>query len=328
MPLRFSKQPIKSTFNQIRSGSVLQLGSVFRTLVSIGIPGCQTFQAPFRNDDKVHSEFFSAFQEWQRRAGKEELQELPTFAAETVDAIIVMAKALSETPADQQRNGTAVVERLRSISFDGVSGRVEFMPNGDRKNPKFAIYNAKTGVVNENGDLVWTPVGKVELNKASFYEEVCFPKPSGCGDIEDAPDDTYPDEDRLPVLLVAAMAILGLLFLAVAFKYWRSRKSKKSIKAELVAFQKSIVDAKAAACNYIPHVATKSTIDPKEQALTALSVTAPLDVRWCWKETATLLKNHNPSAFYGDPADCWIPYTDEQNRVLEAACCKAKKLLM
>jgi hypothetical protein len=135
---------------------------------------------------------------------------------------------------------------------------------------------------------------------------------------------------------LALLTILSLLFLALACKYWRSRRSKHSIKAELVAFQNSIVDMKAAACNYIPHVVmTKSATDVdsesitsdfdstlREQAVTALSVIPPPVVRWCWKETASVMQNHNASTIYGDPADCWILYSAEQSRQLEVAFMK------
>jgi Receptor family ligand binding region/WWE domain len=273
---------------------------------------------PFRNDnDKVHSEFFTGFQAWQQREGKKPvLQELPTFAAETVDAIVAMTKALAETPAKQRRDGATVVERLRKIQFDGVSGRVEFTTNGDRKNPKYSIYNARTSTLNTMGDIVWTDVGTVEfvanITSASVADDVCFAQPAGCG-LENIPDDTYPDNDKLPPWVPAVMAILCLLFIAVAFKYWRSRISKNSIKRTLEAFQNSIVDMKAAAGNYIPYVPNK------EQALAGPLAIPPPVVRWCWKETAAAMQNHNAPAIYGDPADCWILYSDAQSQVLEAA---------
>jgi WWE domain/Receptor family ligand binding region len=266
------------------------------------------------------------------------LEDLPPFASETVDAIIVMAKALSETPADQRRVGSVVVDRLRSIAIDGVSGRVEFDPTtGDRKNPMYSIYNAR----NETGKLVWEKVGDVGIVVGSAemnFDNVCLVQ-FGCG-AENFPLDTYPEEKvPLPPWVMAVLAILSLLFLALAFKYWRSHKSKNSIKAELMAFQNSIVDMKAASCNYIPHgVLIKATVvrDDSEStstsdidsgpnnahSLTAISVIPPPVVRWCWKETASMMQNHDASATYGDPADCWILYNAEQSRQLEAAYLK------
>jgi ABC-type branched-subunit amino acid transport system substrate-binding protein len=297
--------------------------------------------APFRNrDDPIYKDYLSGLQKWQGSLNKTVLEDLPPFASETVDAIIVMAKALSETPANQRRVGSVVVDRLRSIAINGVSGRVEFDPTtGDRKNPMYSIYNARS----ETGKLVWEKVGDVGIVVGSAemsFDNVCFAQ-FGCG-AENTPLDTYPEAKvPLPPWVMAVLAILSLLFLALAFKYWRSRKSKNSIKAELMAFQNSIVDMKAASCNYIPHgVVTKATVHDdsesttsgvdscpkKAQSLTAISVIPPPVVRWCWKESVcqsgTLMQQHDVSAIYGDPADCWILYNAEQSRQLEAAYLK------
>jgi hypothetical protein len=216
--------------------------------------------APFRNNnDKVYSEFFSEFQAWQRREGKAVLRELPTFAAETVDAIVAMATALAETPASQRRDGAIVAERLRKNQFDGVSGRVEFTKEGDRKNPKYTIYNAKTSRL--AGDIVWTEAGKVEFGangpSAFVDDDVCFANPAGCG-LEYVPDDKYPYKDKLPPWVHAVMAYLGLLLFVfradlVAF-HQKSIVDMKAAACNYIAFQKSIVDMKAAACNYISHI--------------------------------------------------------------------------
>jgi ABC-type branched-subunit amino acid transport system substrate-binding protein len=73
-------------------------------------------------------------QEWQRSQGRQAITELPAFAAETVDAVVALTKAIKSSP--QRRDGESIVRNLRQLDFDGVSGRVQFTTIGDRKDPQ------------------------------------------------------------------------------------------------------------------------------------------------------------------------------------------------
>ena len=70
-----------------------------------------------------------------------------------------MAMVMSALPHSQRRNGTAITAELQSLSFEGVSGTVEFTAEGNRKNPKYSLFsmNTKSG---------WTEIGTVGLTAA------------------------------------------------------------------------------------------------------------------------------------------------------------------
>lgn len=284
--------------------------------------------APFRNRDEVYMNFMSGFQAWQRSQQKAVWTDLPAFASETVDALIAMAAALTLTPTGQ-RDGATVVNRLRRLKFDGVSGSVEFSAEGDRKNPNYSIFNAQRRSGTEG--LIWSEVGMVgpEADSAMvMFDSVCFVS-SGCG-FESIPEDTYPEEKvKLPWWVSVVLVVLSIMFLSVAFKYWRSRMSKRLIKAELTAFQDSIVGLRAAEADYVPNLTSKSTdnnsSELKEQSLPSLAVLPPPVVHWCWKETDSQMHQHDASKVYGDPNDCWILYDGEQTKLLEAAYSKKIK---
>ena len=93
-------------------------------------------------------------------------------AAETVDAIVAMAMAISRS-APLFRDGPRIVQELRSLSFEGVSGFVEFTEEGDRKNPQFSVLNGQSGT--RNG-VNWTDVGSTGTDIGSTIIEgsVCF----------------------------------------------------------------------------------------------------------------------------------------------------------
>jgi len=284
--------------------------------------------APLRNRDAQYQKFLNALQDWQAAEGKEVFPELPPFAAETVDSIVAMTKAISGSV--DRRDGAFIVERLRQLSFDGVSGRLEFTANGDRKNPQYSIFNSQEGAVNT--DISWTDIGSTGTEIGSVVlgvNDVCFAgAPPVCG-MENTPEDTYPEEPlKLPVWVSVIIALLGLLFVAVAIKYWRSHKSKKNIKAELEAFQKSIVGMRAALCDYVPKV-SKSGEGDVEEAITDLKgtikVASQKKILWCWKETGQCMGQHDDAEIYGDPADCWIKYDSDASDQLEVAFQDKKK---
>jgi len=290
--------------------------------------------APFSNRlDLSYQNFLNELQIFQQDQGSEVLDELPPFAAETVDSIIAMAKALSSSP--NRRDGPDVVNRLRSIKFQGVSGQVAFTRNGDRSNPQYTIFNAKGGAVDDM-DISWTDVGSTgtKVGSVSLYDDdtVCFAE-VGCG-LENVPDDTYPPlPNPLPRWVAVLISLLVLLLAAMAFKYWRSRRSKNNIKAELEAFQKSIVGMRAALCDYVPNLSPKKE-DDVEEALTstnlvgAVAVDQERMIQWCWKETEQVMDKHINTEIYGDHSNCWIKYDKDANEKLEAAFREKRDVLL
>lgn len=284
------------------------------------IPGYMGI-APFQNQDTVYTTYMSGLQEWQRARNKTVLSNLPAFARETVDAIIVMAAALANTPANQRSDGTVVVKTLRNMTFQGVSGFVEFTESGDRKNPLYSILNVAFSKLNDGGELLWIDAGTVgpEAKSANIkYDKTCFVE-AGCG-FDNIPDDSYPEEKMsLPWWILLLLLALGGLLVGVTIKYWRSHKSKSITKAELKAFQQSIVGLRTAESDYMPNATAES------RPLTALSVIPPPVIRWCWKETEAMMHSHDDCDIFGDPSNCWILYSKEQSKILESCFLKRQK---
>jgi ABC-type branched-subunit amino acid transport system substrate-binding protein len=71
------------------------------------------------------------------------LEELSVFAAQMVDSIVALVRAIGEVESKNRRNRTSIAERLRNLDFDGVSGRVHFTPEGDIKDRQFSILHLR-----------------------------------------------------------------------------------------------------------------------------------------------------------------------------------------
>jgi hypothetical protein len=169
--------------------------------------------------------------------------------------------------------------------------------------------------------VIWDEIGTsgTEVGTAALtvgIENVCFAE-AGCG-LSSAPDDTYPvPKDRLPIWVIIIILVIALLFVGVAFKYWRSSKSKQRIKRELKAFRDSVVGMRAAGCDYIPKVVKKEDEDCDVEQ--AFDLSPIVTAQWCWKETDVMMGQHNASDIHGNPADCWIKYDKDSNEKLEKA---------
>ena len=295
--------------------------------------------APFRNRDQNYQSFIADYQAWLSERNKPFLDELPGFAAETVDAIIAMTKAVSYLypntggPAVYpDRNGTAIVRKLRELDFDGISGRVQFTSEGDRKDPQYTFLNAQARSTHD-GSIEWKDVGSLRAETGTVSlnsgEVLCFAK-VGC-DPPKTPEDSYPVPPvDLPNWVIVIIVVLLLLFVLFAFKYWRSHTKKRKIKAELDAFRNSIVGMRAAERDHVPTLVTWDIESGVEQSLMGQSLTEqslPGSVavvsmetsQWCWKETAQMMNKHDCSDIHGDPADCWITYEADCNAKLEEA---------
>eukprot|EP01047_Picozoa_sp_COSAG01_P065503 COSAG01_NODE_8862_length_2633_cov_4.164562_1_plen_584_part_10 len=117
--------------------------------------------------------------------------------AETVDAVVAMAKALGSLPHSQRRNGTLVRAAIQNTSFAGVSGHVQFDANGDLMDPRYTVVNlgSRSPVT---GKFSWTNVGSVGSQPGQSNIQtsmICWPV-IGCGGA--------PPSDRPPSLVYLA----------------------------------------------------------------------------------------------------------------------------
>jgi hypothetical protein len=274
-----------------------------------------------RNRDAVYQSFMNdlktALPATLPAKGQELWDELPTFAAEHVDSIIAMTRALAVAP--DRRDGAAIVQSLRQLDFDGVSGRVQFTEQGDRQNPIFSIFNVQSAAV--GNEIVWTEVGiaRTTIGSTELTADVCFAL-GECGDFSVAPSDTYPElDDPLPWWLIALLIVFALALLYVSYRYKRSKNKKRAMKEELETFRKSVVGMRTAGSNYIPtftEVSSDGTEDIEQPILTAPQPTAAL---WCWQEHHTYMDRHSLSEVHGDPNFCWIKYDRTSTDILETA---------
>lgn len=271
-----------------------------------------------RNRDDNYDAFLAHLNAYEQANGQALTEELPTFAAEFVDSIRAMTWALVNTV--NRRNGAAVVETLRQVSFDGVSGNVQLTTAGDRKNPQYTLINAQVG--SNDGTMTWeyigttgTAIGSTNIPNGNaglcFAEVGCAPKA--------VPGDTYPIPPvALAIWVIVLLVSLGVLLVLALLKYWRSRRSKKTIVAELDALRGSIVGMRASMGRYIPK-SRNNGVD-LEQGVTTTKRKMPMEkVLWMWKETPQCMHQHAPQNVYGDLANCWILYDAPSSKALEEA---------
>ena len=192
-----------------------------------------------------HQDFLSRLQSAQRADGREVWESLPDYAAAyTVDSIVALAKALSSISPDKRNDGKLVTSTLRKLSFNGVSGRVSFTLEGDRRNPLYTIANLQR---QEDGELAWKPVGNTgtRIGSTDFGEEgisgVCFAG-AGCG-LKEPPSDKYPEpgiSDTVKVWVVVVMVVFVVLLAILALKYGKTKKEKILLKESIYVMQKKM----------------------------------------------------------------------------------------
>ena len=99
---------------------------------------------PLASSSDTHRLYKGKFNQWEQSQGLISSDRLPAYAAETVDAVVSLAKALDPLPHEQRANGSAVLQNLRHLSFEGVSGDVSFNDHGDRADPRYTVVNLGT----------------------------------------------------------------------------------------------------------------------------------------------------------------------------------------
>ena len=304
--------------------------------------------APYRNRNIDYDIYMEEFNTWRVANNKDKWEELPSVVAEVVDSITSLTTAILETPKEQRRNGEIVSSKIREYEFDGLTGHVEFTSNGDRKNPIFSILNLQRQKGSDgSNEPKWVAVGETqnEIGTATLYnrQNVCFPQ-SGCvtvsrgGSLEKSPDDKHPIPSNAWKYVLIVLPFI-LIVSVLAFKYWRSKKSKAQIRAELDAFRDSVVGMRTAETDYIPRVAIHPSSSPSESATAASTASSLLsgitqkmasakegpkiatNVQWCWKEHDHMMDRHTTEEIFNGeyPSENWIKYRQEDNVKLEAA---------
>jgi ABC-type branched-subunit amino acid transport system substrate-binding protein len=193
--------------------------------------------SPYRNQDQHSADFLQAYQEYQKAHGIQPVwSALPEYYAVdyTVDSIVAMTMALSNTPSHLRRNASHVSTQLRALNFSGVSGPVSFTTNGDRQDPLFTIYNLQK---DEDGSYRWIDVGRtgITLDSATLDDGItgiCFAK-VGCR-LEAAPSDSYPvPMSPITLSFIVVGPLIFALFVFASVKYFRSKGKKKKLKEDL-----------------------------------------------------------------------------------------------
>merc|ERR1711871_1350088 len=109
---------------------------------------------------------------------------LPTYGAETVDAMTAFAKVFDQLNSSAWTDETQIGSKLRDVSFAGVSGKVSFDSQGDREGSRFTLLNY-VGAQNQSVD-----VGSVGVHEGSLHVSgsVCWNGDFGCTRV---PPDKY-----------------------------------------------------------------------------------------------------------------------------------------
>ena len=252
--------------------------------------------------------FLQELNAYMTSSGLEPYKELPPFAAEMADGITALAQAIYSVPENQRRDAYQIRRNLWNSDFFGAGGSVQFTSLGDRQNPQYSVLHLKRSA---NDDLEWIQVGDTGTvigNATVVLNRICFAT-LGCN-LDEPPSDSYPvPRVNLAGWAIAFIVILVIMFILVAVKYWRSRKSKQQIRNELETFRDSVVGMRTAETTYIPSVDSGKT--PNASLLT--------QKQWCWQETSHLMKKHDAESIAGDPADCWIKYDSDVNSKLETS---------
>ena len=211
---------------------------------------------PFRNrNDEIYQNFLSFIQGKQAAQGRTDVwQQFPDYAAEyMVDATIALARALVSLSPSERLNGDLVTDRLRLLNFDGVSGNVQFTPEGDRKNPTFTIVNAQG---TDSDGLEWIEVGEIRtgieaVSTAINASAFCFPTlemdGNGCG-LDVLPSDQYPVpkiSEKVKVWVPVVMVLISLLLIVLGYRYFRTKEKKDRLRKSVSSMERKLKEMKS-----------------------------------------------------------------------------------
>jgi Receptor family ligand binding region/WWE domain len=278
-----------------------------------------------RNRDLEYQSFLSELKNYQRSRGKHVLDELPLFAAETVDSIRALTMAI--VAAADRRNGKEVVQKLRGIAFSGVSGHVAFTAEGDRKDPLYSLFNAQHDA--NNSKPVWKEIGTIGTTLSSAkltngIESVCFAQ-VGC-ELPSAPDDTYPPPPyKLPIWAIFLIVVLTIVLVALAYNMLRNRHLhalRTSMTVELNALR-DVVGMRAALCTYVPDtggiIRSYGDVEKGIGPSGSINIAPAEGAKWMWEESPGAMHRHGNDVIFGDAKDRWILYAGEEIQHIEEA---------
>jgi ABC-type branched-subunit amino acid transport system substrate-binding protein/type II secretory pathway pseudopilin PulG len=250
---------------------------------------------PYRNhDDSKYLDFLSRIQDQQALEGREEWDALPDYAAEyMVDAIVVLVKALSSLPHEDRTDGALVTKRMRQLTWQGVSGQVQFTENGDRLDPKFTVFNIRNDG-GAKGLVIWDDVGSVTVDSDARegdtkldWAKLCFAE-LPCGVI---PTDRYKvPKDQIVLWVPIVLTIILFILLLVLVKYWRSKASKRRNRLEMQNMAKQLEKQMQGMVEVRHDLPIRSAQDYQEKAEMQ---NQRLRALWYWEEDPTNMHLHD-----------------------------------
>lgn len=173
---------------------------------------------PLRSGGPEYQTYLQRLNAWEVSKGKAKTSQLPVYAAETVDAVVAMAKALTGMPHSERSDGAKVRARIRALKFDGVGGSVAFTPQGDRASPRFTVMN----LADKSG---WKSIGSIGLTADTAKIDtgkICWVE-SGCG--EEPPSDLGGWGWGIFLLIgIGVIAVAMIIFLLNRYRKQRQAK--------------------------------------------------------------------------------------------------------
>jgi ABC-type branched-subunit amino acid transport system substrate-binding protein len=160
---------------------------------------------PLASTNAARALYMDKLHDWEDSQGFPRSIRLPAYVAETVDAVVSLAKALDPLSVEQRMNGSLVREQLQEVVFEGVSGTVAFTREGDRADPRYTVVNLGTARRADGVGSEWTIVGSIGTSAGTAdikLTDVCWAS-VGCG-LAKPPSDRYPP--------IRTNVTLGLLF--------------------------------------------------------------------------------------------------------------------
>ncbi|KAI2510261.1 hypothetical protein MHU86_4139 [Fragilaria crotonensis] len=184
---------------------------------------------PFHSRESLqYQAFLERYNRYQAALGNSAVSDLPIYAAETVDAILSVVRALVLLRPDERDNGTAVVNNMYNTNFTGVSGRVAFDQKGRfRKNPQFELQNLQ-----QDG---WKSIpGVVSPDLADVQKSsICWS--TGCN-LTSVPSDKYdvPEiSSPTPTWIYIVLPIIASIIAGLLIKYVMVRKNMNDMQKKL-----------------------------------------------------------------------------------------------
>jgi ABC-type branched-subunit amino acid transport system substrate-binding protein len=181
---------------------------------------------PFHSRESLlYQAFLERYNRYQADLRQDTVKELPIYAAETIDAILAVVRALVPLSPDERNNGTEVINNLYNINFTGVSGDVAFDKNGRfRKNPRYELNNVQQDDWKIIPGIVTPDMAEVQV------ADICWP--SGCN-LSSVPSDNY--DVPPPIWMYIVFPFIASLIAGLSIKHLLVRKNMNEMRKKLDA---------------------------------------------------------------------------------------------